>query len=320
MADDYPFIRQVHSPITEYQLRPLDPRCLVVQFDSPLSDNDFSRLSRFLKGYPKVPLRIYGHYRQTPDLSFLSQFPFLQGFQADVYQLTDLDGLAFLPDSLEFLGLGQTKRRLSLKPLARFKKLKDLFLVGHTKDFSIISELTDLVKLNLRSITLPNLSPLLPLRQLRSLALKLGGTKDLSLLPELNNLRYLELWMVKGLTDLGPVSQLHQLRYLFLQDLKQVTRLPSFTQLRKLERCTIENLKGLTELCSIAAAESLRELCVVNMPQIPVSGFECFKNHPTLREASVGLGSMRRNAEVTKMLGLPPVSNIKPIASYVYDD
>jgi hypothetical protein len=320
MPDDYPFIRQVHSPITEKQLRPLDPRCRVVQFDSPLSENDFRKLASFLKDYPEVPLRIYGHYGETADLSFLSHFPFLKGFQTDVYELTDFNGLALLPDSLEFLGLGNTKRRLSLKPLAKFTKLKDLFLEGHSKDFSVISELTDLAILSLRSVTLANLSPLLPLRQLRSLALRLGGTRDLSLLPELSNLRYLELWMVRGLTDLGPVNQLHQLRYLFLQDLKNVTELPLFTQLRKLERCHIESLKGVSDLCSIAAAENLRELVVVSMMHIPVSGFECFKNHPTLQAATVGLGSMRRNAEVTKLLGVPPVSNIKPIERYVNDD
>jgi hypothetical protein len=73
-------------------------------------------------------------------------------------QLTDIDGLGFLPDSLEFLGLGQTKRRLSLKPLAKLKNLSDLFLEGHTKDFSVIGKLSDLVYLNLRAITLPDLS------------------------------------------------------------------------------------------------------------------------------------------------------------------
>jgi len=96
--------------------------------------------------------------------------------------------------------------------------------------------------------------------------------------------------------------------------------LPSFTQLRKLERCQIENLKGLSEVCAIADAENLRELVVVSMPQIPVSGFECFRNHPTLQAASVGLGSMRRNAEVTKLLGVPPVSEMKPIERYVKDN
>jgi hypothetical protein len=291
-----------------------------VQFDSPLTENDFVRLSRFLEAYPEVPLRIYGHYGKTADLSFLRHFSLLRGFQADVYELTDINGLAFLPDSLEFLGLGKTKRKLSLKPLARFKNLKDLFLEGHTKDFSAISELTDLVYLSLRSVSLPNLTPLFPLQHLRSLALRLGGTKDLSLLPKLSELRYLELWMVKGLADLTPVGELHQLRYLFLQDLKQVTQLPAFTQLNNLERCHIENLKGLHDLCPIADAKNLRELLVVSMRQIPVAGFDCFRNHPTLRGAGIGLGSLRRNAEATKLLGLPEVPYAKPIKKYVEDD
>ena len=319
MLDDYPFIRKVHSPITGQQLRPLDPRCKVVQFDSPLNETDYKKLAAFLEGYAEVPLRIYGHYRQEIDLSFLRHFQFLRGFQADVYELTNIDGLEFLPDNLQYLGLGQTKRRMSLRPLARFKNLKELFLEGHTKDFSVISDLNNLVNLTVRSITLPDLSPIVPLRGLRFLALKLGGTKNLSLLPKLAELRYLELWMIKGLTDITPVGELRKLRYLFLQDLKQVTQLPEFANLDKLERCHIENLKGINDLCPIARAKNLHELLVVSMRHIPVAGFECFRNHPTLQEATIGLGSLRRNAEVTKLLNVPNVSYAKPIEKYIDD-
>jgi hypothetical protein len=55
------------------------------------------------------------------------------------------------------------------------------------------------------------------------------------------------------------------------------------------------------------------------MRQIPVSRFNCFRNHPALRQASIGLGSMRRNAEVTKHLDLPEVSQAKPIKKYIED-
>jgi hypothetical protein len=56
MQVDYPFIREVHSPISEKQLRPLDPRCEVVQFSSPLTESDLIKLSRFLVSYRDVPL------------------------------------------------------------------------------------------------------------------------------------------------------------------------------------------------------------------------------------------------------------------------
>jgi hypothetical protein len=42
--------------------------------------------------------------------------------------------------------------------------------------------------LTLRSITLPDLSLLLPLSQLRALDIKLGGTRDLTLLPQIGAL------------------------------------------------------------------------------------------------------------------------------------
>jgi hypothetical protein len=317
MANDYPFIRGVESPVTDHMLRPLEPQCRVVQFSSPLSDDEFRRLAAFLEEYPDVPLRMYGHLGQTPDLSFLRFFPNLQNFQADVWGMTDFDGLAYLPDTLQFLGLGQTKRRLSIKPIARFRQLRDLYLDGHTKDFSVVSELSELVYLCLRSITLSDLTPLMPLRNLRSLALKLGGTKDLTLLPELRELRYLELWMVKGLSDLTPIGQLAQLRYLFLQDLRRVVHLPDFSQLNKLVRCNIENLKGLNDICPIAAARNLRELRVANMPHIPVAQFNCLRDHPALQAAGVFLGSTRRNAEVAKLLNLLELPHAKPIKAYV---
>ena len=115
--DDYPFLREVRSPITDQQLRPLDPRCRVVQFSSTLVDSDFRKLSRFIEAYPAVSLRIYGHEGIPTDLEFLRHFPFLKGFQADRFDLTSLAGLEYLPTSLLFLGLGATQRRFSLKVL-----------------------------------------------------------------------------------------------------------------------------------------------------------------------------------------------------------
>jgi len=82
----------------------------------------------------------------------------------------------------------------------------------------------------------------------------------------------------------------------------------------------VDDYPFIRAIHSIADAKNLHELVVVSMRQIPVAGFDCFRNHPTLREASIGLGSLRRNAEVTRLLGLPPVSNTKPIKKYVEDD
>jgi hypothetical protein len=316
-VDDYPFIREVKSPITDDQLRPLDARCRVVQFNAPLADSDFIKLARFMQAYSGVPLRIYGHHRGAQDLAFLQHFPFLKGFQVDVFEIVSWDGLEFLPDSLEFLALGATRRRFSLKPIARFTQLKDLFVEGHSKDLTVLRGFTELVYLALRSISKPDLSLLQPLRKLRSFALKLGGTNQLAMLSGLTELRYLELWMVRGLSDLSVVTELSELRYLFLQDLKNVTLLPSFRHLNKLRRVHIENLKGLSDVAPIAEAPKLEELLLVSMRHLPVESLRCFRDHPTLKAATVGLGSQRRNAAAASLLGRPAVKHVKPIGQYV---
>src|SRR5262249_11984588 len=265
------------------------PRCRVVQFDSPLTETDFVKLSRFMEATPSVPLRAYGHYGIHTDLEFLRHFPFLKGFQADIFDLVSLEGLARLPRSLEFLALGRTRQRLSLKAIARFHHIRELSLEGYSKDVEVIGQLLELSFLSLRSITLGDLSSLISLKHLRGLALKLGGTNDLSLLPKVGRLRYLELWMIRGLTDISAIGEISSLRYLFLQDLKNIQAIPSLRLLTALSRCQIENLRGLQDLSAVAAAPNLEELVVVNMPHLSAESFRCFCNHPTLRAATIGM-------------------------------
>jgi hypothetical protein len=216
--DAYPFHREIESPITADQLRPLDPRCRTVQFNSLLTENDFRRLAKFMQQYPQVELRVYGNYDgRITDLAFLKHFPFIKRFTVEIWQLENFNGLAFLPTDLEGLGLGQTKsRRHSLRFLERFPALRTLYIEGHTKDFEAVRHLERLKDLTLRSITLPDLSDLTALHQLKSLDIKLGGTTDLRLLPKVGKLRYLELWMIRGLTDITPVAEVESLQYLFL--------------------------------------------------------------------------------------------------------
>ena len=82
----YPFIRQIKSPITEEQLQPLDPKCRVVQFDNPLTDEDHEKLSTFLRNYPNVSFRVYSHYsvESIKKLSFLLALTFLENCRSSV--------------------------------------------------------------------------------------------------------------------------------------------------------------------------------------------------------------------------------------------
>jgi hypothetical protein len=169
------------------------------------------------------------------NLKFLRHFHGLRRFSADALygSLTTLDGLRHLPDDLT---LGQTKARLDLTIIGRFKSLTRLYLEAQTNGLQAISELDHLEELTLRSITLPDLSPLTSLHRLRALELELGGTRDLRHLPEIGELVYLELWQIKGLNDITAIGAMTSLRSLFLQSLRQVTQLPDFTACTALRR------------------------------------------------------------------------------------
>lgn len=306
LLPDDPSIRQLHSPVTAAQLRPLGPRCEYVQFSTPLTEDDFTKVAAFLKKYPEVCLRVYA--QGASDLEFLRFFPFVRRLRIDVYDLRDLHGISYASTELADLHLGATKpRRHSLQFLARFPKLFTLFIEGHGKDIDTIGSLANLHELTLRSITLPDLKVLRPLRPLVSLAIELGGTNNLELLPNIGSLRYLKLFRVRGLANLKPIERLSDLRCLFLQDLTNVARLPSFSALSRLRCVHLDTLKSLADLRPIAEAPALKELIACGMRHLTPESFRPFIRHPTLRRALIGLGSVRKNKAVSEMLGLPEV-------------
>jgi hypothetical protein len=221
--------------------------------------------------------------------------------------LTSLEGLRHLPADVESLVIGWTRRRLDLAPLGRFGELRTLYLEGQTKNLEVISGLRSLDDLTLRSITLPDLTLLLRLTGLRSLDLKLGGTRDLALLPRIGELRYLELWMIKGLSDVSAIGGVESLRSLFLQALPQVRTLPDLSRLGSLRRVHLETMKGLTDLRPLATAPSLEEILLVDMRHLAPEDLRPLLGLPRLRAVTPGLGSFKKNDAATELLGLPVV-------------
>lgn len=303
---DYPFIREISSPITADELTPLDKRCEVIQFCTPLDNGELVQLADFHSAYPDIPLRAYG-YDSVKNLEFLRYFPFLRQFQADVWTLESLEGLRHLPSDLQFLGLGATKSTAhSLAVLERFHELKDLFIEGHTKDISAIRHCARLESLTLRSITLPDLSVLTSLSNLRHLRLKLGGTKNLRLLPRIGKLIYLELWRIFGLSDVSSIAELNDLQFVFLQSLKRVTRLPGLDRLPALRRVHLEDLKGVQDLEPVSRAPNLAELIVTDMPQLQIDAFCPFVGYKALRVARIRLRNKKKDKAIEEILNLPP--------------
>jgi len=302
-------IRQVATPLIPEDFTPLAEHCHTVQFASRLTDAEMRALADFMSGYPDVRLRVYGGYDGSiTDLEFLRFFPRIRRFSVDaIYELPSLDGIGHLSRELEDLLIGRTRStRFSLTTLARFSKLRTLYLEGQQKDIEAIGGLAGLEDLTLRSITLPDLSALRPLRNLRSLDIKLGGTTDLRLLPGVGRLEYVELWMVRGLDDVSPLADVATLQRFFLQSLKRVTRLPSFASSPALRHVVLETMKGITDLRPLAEAPSLEVLALTDMRHLEPDDLRPFLGHPKLREGRWGFGSDRKNAEAWDLLPLGP--------------
>jgi hypothetical protein len=299
--------RFLGAPLTDEMLAPSATGRGIVQFSDAFTDDEYRRLAAWLENYPEMTLRVYSS-RDIRDLEFLRFFPSLQNFAADtLFFFESADGLRHLPETLQGLGLGAMRRPIDLTVLGRFPSLRWLYLEKHHKGIETISHLTRLDELTLRSITLPDLSPLLPLEALRSLDLKLGGTNNLALLPRVGQLRYLELWRIRGLSDVSMVGSLPHLRHLFLQALPQITTLPDLREARALRRIDFETMKGIRDLRPLATAPALQELLLADMPQLQLDDLQPLVGHPTLRAVIAHLGGAKKNAAAEAQLGLPQV-------------
>jgi hypothetical protein len=305
-----------------------------IQFAEPPSRAALETLEReILRHRSDFEVRFYGFYQTACDLRMLRHIPSVKtlvvnclGGEVDgvdeigrlknlvnltvgIECLNDFTFLDGLPPSLKILYLEEAKKKtLSLKPLSRFQKLRRLYVERHHKDLNVVSELGSLEELVLRSITVPSLSFLSSLQNLRVLDLKLGGTRNLDVLGDLANLKKLEIWRVSRLMNLDDVVKARDLRVLYLQDLPNVTRLPSFAPMKELREVHFDHLNGLKNIVPVTEAPGLEWFSLTSAPHCSAETLKPLLRHPTLKRVSVGLGSFRKNREVRALFAGSKVS------------
>lgn len=308
--------------ITREEIRDLvnDAQIKTIQTAEPTEPSTWDLLNRELFSVRSdIDLRVFGWYGKVCDLTFLTGMGSVRGFTADcimngtgeeyiaelpqlerlgigIYNLTSFDFLNRLPTSqIKELSLEATaSKRPDLQALASFTNLKKLYIEGHQKGIEVIATLSNLEDLTLRSVSPPDLSFLQSLHSLWSLDIKLGGARDLAGIAGMNQIKYLELWQIKGLHDVGAVSTLQGLQYLFLQALANVTALPELTNLKKLRRIYCENLKTLTDVNSLKTASALEELFISGLRGTEPEEFEWIFKLPTLKRATIASGGSAR--------------------------
>lgn len=266
-----------------------------------LNDNLFSKRSDVL-------FRVYGFYRTACDLAFLSEMTSLRHFEADLLNGKGIESLGALQnieslfvgiydlDNFDFLrSLPKEKIRKLFLGATKSKRPSLGYLEKQQKEIEVLSSLSTLEELTLRSISTKGLSYLKSLRDLWSLDIKLGGIRDLSDLRDMNQIKYLELWQIKGLSDIRVISTLRGLQFLFLQDMRNIVAIPDLSKLTALKRIYLENMKGLKDITMLSSAPALKELIHVSAVGWQPKDYEGVLKKGILKQASVGFGSFKKN-------------------------
>lgn len=330
---------EMREPVTVDELVAVanDPAATALQTAEPLTDASWKRIGEVIVARrPDIEIRVYGHYSSVCDLGFLRHLPNLRRFSANalhgevrgleqlgtlpeleslrvgMWTLQSLDFLSALPASLRVLGLGASKtKRLDLAPLRRFRKLEELMIESHPKNIEVVSELSDLQKVSLRSISTPDLGYLAPLTKLRDIWLGLGGIRDLRALHGKASVHRIELWQIRGLDDVGVIAELPGLRDVFLQSLPHVHVLPDLRAARELRRVVLINMNGLTDFGPLESAPALETFAVFEAKNVSPQALVPVLRNRSLKQMSVGLGSIAKNQAFEAMRTAASIGDAK---------
>lgn len=314
-----------------------DLRVQTLQASQPVKERTWRLINeKVLQPRPDIEIRVYGHYGGECDLSFLRNIPDVRHFSADcllkathvealgnlpglrslgvgIFSLEDFSFLGDVPETLDHLYLGATRsKKPDLSILERFTSLSSLSLEAQGKNLSVVGSLASLEKLVLRSVSPPDLAFLRNLPRLWSLDIKLGGIRNLDGLRDLERIRYLELWQVRGLSDLAVISTLTGLQYLYLQSLRNVATLPDCSRLVHLRRVYLETMKGLQSISGVLRAPALEEFIHVCAQNMQPEQYAELLSLPTLRAAAFGFGSDRKNQRMDTMLAEHGIQKYTP--------
>lgn len=320
---------QIFRGVNEDELTKVakDPNAKTLQFAEPLSDKEIELLQSIVfSNRPDITLRVFGYYGHSCDLTFLQKVPSARNIFVDclqeatgievlskfstldklsigIYNLDNFDFLKDISPDITELSIEQTSsKRPSIESLKRFTKLRYLYLEAQQKGIEMVSELKNLEKIVLRSIATRDVSYLEGLEKLWSVDIKLGGIKQFDALTKVQNLKYLEIWQVRGLNDLGFVSDIQSLQNLFIQSLRHVVKIPSLEKSRSLKRVYLENLKGLTDLTSLEYVPNLQDfIYVLAENQEPEDILPVLRNS-SVKSVLCRFGSVKKNNQFDKLV------------------
>jgi len=307
--------------LSEFEKVATDSEARILQFSEPLSEMEVKGLESIVfSNRPDITLRVFGHYGQICDLSFLKNTPSVRRISADclenavgidvlahfreierlaieIYSLNSFDFLKDVSPSLKELSLGKTSsKHISIESIEHFQNLTYLGLKGQRAGIEVVGKLSKLEKIVLLSISTKNLSFLEGLGRLWSVTVALGSIPEFSALTTVQNLKHLEINQVITADDLSFISDITPLQNLSVQSLKHVEKLPDFHNLNKLRRIYLENLSRLVDMASLQFAPALNELIYVNAKNLSPEDLLPVLKNEKVRAVHCGFGSSKKNS------------------------
>jgi hypothetical protein len=110
-----------------------------------------------------------------------------------------------------------------------------------------------------------------------------GSAENLEVLQGASAVQYLSVNQIRGLRDLSVVTELANLRFLNLYGLRNVTAVPSLAPLRRLRKVTLGQMRGLESIAGVLDAAHLQELEFVRRVIPTEEDVRRIANHPTLQ-------------------------------------
>ena len=219
-------------------------------------------------------------------------------------QLKELGNEMF---SKQQFGLKIEKEKLGVKSLTfleDYKHLKTLSVYNISKDISIISQLSSLKEIALCGLKLDNLDFLKPLTNLEYVWLQRSQLKDFGTLRNLKQLKAIKLFRLPKLENINFLEDMKSLQYINLDSCSNITEFPDLQQLKHLRRVFIDTMMRLNNISKIAKAPNLDDLIVINSKELPVTCFDSFIGHKSLKKILIGidLKTSKKYKEIEKRL------------------
>ena len=151
---------------------------------------------------------------------------------------------------------------------------------------------------------MPNLDFIGNSSSLKSLRIALGGTKNLTTLPEFTSLETLDLWAINKIMDIDAVADTLSLKKISLDQLSNIEDVKSFKKLINLDFLSLCRMKRLNSLQWAADAPNLHTFSITETTHLDKEKFTPLTKNKSLSVAKIYIGK-KNSSDVRNMLGLP---------------